>query len=172
MNRVPPNTPPTKANLLHFIAEGWDDFTSYLATLSEHQLTVPTDLAGWTVKDHIMHLAMWENGVNAVLNRQPRLAAMGVDSEAWLPTDEINARIQQRFSGLPLADVLNTFQEVHVRLMATLEVIPEADLMLPYRHYVPGSQRDDPVFYLIVGNTFEHYDEHTPWIRAIVEQGA
>jgi len=50
-----------KAELITRINQGWDDFTTYLKTIEPEYFTIPTDAAGWTAKDHVMHLAVWEN---------------------------------------------------------------------------------------------------------------
>lgn len=159
------------AELKRRMAKGWDDFQAYLATLTPEQLTQPTDAAGWTAKDHIIHLAVWEDGMTALLNHQARHEAMGLDYETFLSDDfdGKNALIQQRHKDMPLEAVLETFSEVHGRMMAKLETMSDEELEKPYQHYAPDSPRTQPVWHWIVGNSFEHYAEHQPWIAAIVE---
>ena len=55
------------AELLSRTKLGWDSLQAYIKSLTPEQLTVPTDPAGWTVKDHLIHLAVWEDGIVAVL---------------------------------------------------------------------------------------------------------
>jgi uncharacterized protein (TIGR03083 family) len=149
---------------------GWNDFDAYLNTLAEEQLTTPTDAAGWTAKDHVIHLAIWEAGIFALLNAQPRWEGMGIDRETFVSDDfdRMNAVIQQRYRDMALDEVLKTFRDGHQRLVAKIQSMSDEDLQLPYRHYQPDSDRDAPVWHLISGNTFGHYEEHTPWIAAIV----
>ena len=47
-------TPSTKDELLEYLEQEWTDFHAYLQTLTETQLSVPTDAAGWTAKDHVI----------------------------------------------------------------------------------------------------------------------
>jgi uncharacterized protein (TIGR03083 family) len=165
-------TPFSKGELLRRMRAGWDDINRYLNTLTEEQMTKPTDAAGWTVKDHIIHLAMWENGMTGLLNRQPRWEAMGVDKETWEKhdTDGTNAEIQRRYHSMPLAQVLQTFQDSHRGLVAKIESMDEADLLKSYGAYEPPETDDQrPVWHWIVGNTFMHYYEHRPWMEAIVK---
>jgi hypothetical protein len=171
MSNEMPDDEISKDNLLRRMREGWETFQNYIGTLSEEQLTGPMDAAGWTAKDHLIHLAMWEDGIYALLNGQPRYEAMGVDRTTWEKgdVDETNAVIQKRYRDMPLEEVRQTFRRVHERLMTKIESMGEAELLLPYRHYAPDSDREQPVFWWIVGNTFGHYEEHTPWIAAIVE---
>jgi hypothetical protein len=162
----------SKADLLAKIEKGWNDFQTYLKTLSEEQLTGPADAAGWTAKDHIMHLAVWEDSINALFNSQLRNENMGVDKATWdsRDFDKINAVIQQRHKDKPLAEVLQTLQDVHQRLMTKLQSLTEEDLTRPYSHYQSDSTNSNPAIRWVKGDTYEHYAEHTPWIDAIVKQ--
>src|SRR5690242_16924292 len=102
----------TKAQLLEAIQREWQSFNAYLDTLSEQQLTQPTDAASWTAKDHIAHLWVWEDGMNAFLQKRPRHEAMGIPQDVWVSGDfdKINAIIQQRYQGMLLAEVRQHFQ--------------------------------------------------------------
>ena len=55
------------------------------------------------------------------------------------------------------------------RLIDEIASMSDEDLMRPYRYYEFASMEDRPVVGWLVGNTFGHYDEHLPWIRAIAE---
>ena len=163
----------SKDQLLQRIQDGWNDFTAYLNTLSEVQMTQPKDAAGWTAKDHVMHLAVWEDGINAVLERQSRRERMGLDEAVWQrwDFDEINEVIRRQHQDLPLAEVRQKFRDAHERLVAKVESMSEEDLQRSYADYQADARRTDPVFNAIAGNTFGHYAEHKPWIAAIVAQG-
>ena len=88
----------SKTDLLARTHSSWEALNAFVATLDDRQRTQLTDAAGWTVKDHLMHLAVWEDGVWAMLNRRDRAAHMGVPAEVWArwDFDEINAVIQAR----------------------------------------------------------------------------
>lgn len=166
------NAPVNRANMLRFIEQGWNAMHAYLSTLSEAQLTTPKDAAGWTVKDHIIHLAVWEDGVFALLEGTARWKGMGLDEATWDgDIDEINAAIQQRYRDMPLDQALQTWRRSHERLVSKIEALTDEDLLRPYRHFQPDSDEERPVYGWIVGNTFGHYHEHKPWMEAIVNQG-
>lgn len=159
----------TTAELVRRMQQGWNEFQAYLKTLTVEQMTQPTDAAGWTVKDHVMHLAVWEDGIYALLRRQSRPERMGLDAETWESGDydRMNAIIQQCHRDKSLKDVLDSFQETHRQLVDHIQTLSDADLMRPYRDYAPNSTADRPVYVYIVGNTYGHYEEHHPWIDAI-----
>lgn len=159
-----------KSELLAAIDKGWRDLNTYIGTLTEAQMTQPIDAAGWTVKDHLMHLAVWEDGVLALLEKQSRRERMGIDAAMWKrwDFDEINAVIQQQHQDKSLAEVLKTHQEIHQRLIDHLQAASEEDLYRPSSFYDPESSNNALVAH-IIGNTFGHYEEHIPWMQAIIE---
>jgi hypothetical protein len=163
-------TPFSKTELLTRIERGWNEFNIYLNTLTEAQLTTPTDAAGWTAKDHITHLAVWEDGIHGLLGKQPRWENMGIDEALWLrgDYDEMNAVIQQRHKDISAADARKMLHDSHQRLVGKVQSMTEEALTLPYKHYQPNSDLESPVWHRIVGNTFGHFEEHQPWIAAIV----
>ena len=168
---------PIKADLLAKMEAGWNDFDAYLKGLSLEQLTTPKDAVGWTVKDHLVHLALWEGGVAALLRKQSRRDYMQIDQATWDATwkdgnfDPINATIAKRYKDASLSEVLRMMQDAHHDMVTAIEALSDAELQRPYREYAPGSTREDAVMNSIGGNSFAHYAEHKPWIAAIVAQG-
>ena len=71
------NTPVTTREMLRRLQNGWDNFQAYLKTLTPDQLTQHKDAGGWRIQDHVMHLAVWEDGMEALLSGQSRQARMG-----------------------------------------------------------------------------------------------
>ncbi len=166
---VDDRTPPTKVQLLARVQKGWDDLNAFLATLSSDQKTGPTDAAGWTVKDHMIHMALWENGVLAALNQQDRAAQMGVDKETWATDDDdtINAAIQKQHQAESLETVEQKRRMIHEQLVRKTEGLSDADLQRPMRDFYPMSDSPNTVAGLIIGNTYMHYADHIPWMTAI-----
>jgi hypothetical protein len=166
---VADRTPLSKTQLLTKIQTGWDNLNNFLANLTEEQKTMPTDAAGWTVKDHMIHMAVWENGVVALLNRQDRAAQMGVDAETWASDDDdqINAVIQKRHQDESLQSVEQERQAIHAQLIQQIEGMSDADLQRPISEYDPDSTAKNTISGPIIGNTYMHYADHIPWMAAI-----
>ncbi|UYN89406.1 MAG: ClbS/DfsB family four-helix bundle protein [Anaerolineales bacterium] len=162
----------TKQQLLQGMQEGWDRLQTFISEHSEEQLTSPTDAAGWTAKDHLMHLSVWAGSMVAVLNGKPRRDYMEISREDWVTLSEtydvVNGILQQRYKDLPLAEVRKAVEEKHNELVARTEAMTEEELQLPYSHYQPTSKSTTPIFEYIVGNTFEHYDEHMGWMKTLI----
>jgi hypothetical protein len=120
------------------IDKAWADLNTFFAGLSEAQMTTLHDGQGWTVKDHLTHIAAWEESVIFFLHGRPRHEALGIEEPLFAKAsfDEINAVIQ--------------------RLQPLRHYLPNS----------PADDRRRAVD-LIRDNTSGHFSEHLPWMRAI-----
>ena len=161
----------TREVLLQEIDESWDKLMSFVDSLTEAQLTQPTDPAGWTVKDHLIHLAVWEKAALGLLDGKTKRDVLDIAPEVWEQGDDpINAVLQERYQDMPLDEVLKTLRDQHETTVQRLTAMTEADLQLPYRHYQPNSTEERPIILWMDGDTSLHYLEHIPWMAKIAEQ--
>lgn len=160
----------SRESLLRQLNTSWKALQTDLAALTEEQLTRLTDAAGWTIKDHLIHLALWERATVALLNHQSKREAMDIAPEIWNQgeDDPINTVIQERYHTMPLSEVMQTMRDTHTQLLAKLETLSEADLLLPYHHYNTESSDERPLLLWLPYDTFHHYNDHRAWIAAIV----
>ncbi len=167
---VADRTPISKALLLASVQKGWNDLNTFLNGLTDEQKTVPTDAAGWTVKDHMMHMAVWEDGLTGKLDKQNRRVYMDIEEATWNSGDDpINAVIQQRYKDLPLAEVEQRRQSIHSKLLKQIDDLSEETLQSPFGAYDPNSPSERAVYEYIGSSTYYHYAEHLPWMAAIAE---
>lgn len=165
----------TKVQLLAKIKAAHTRLEQTLSHLSPVQLTTPDPVNGWTVKDHLAHLAVWQNGIVALLQHRPRWAAMQVDEATVKQTDMdgLNNLLIEQAKTRPLAEVMTAFQQAHEQMLTVLTLLSDEDLAKSYAHYAqsePDEWSSRPVMGWIVGNTFDHYEEHQSWIEAFLEQ--
>ncbi len=161
---------PRKIDVLRQIGESRGRLEQEVERLDEAGLTAigPDD---WSVKDHLAHVATWEEFLIAVLEGRDRDAALGIDRSSTasdtFDVDRVNLSILKRHRDRPLADVLETFQETHARVLGALEKLTDADLLRPYSYFQPSAETTEvsPIIHWIRNNTWEHYDEHAAWIR-------
>jgi len=70
--------PQNKAELLERIQRSRSALEGTLSALSEDQLR-QAGPSGWSIKDHLAHLATWELGIVELLRHRPRFAAMQIE---------------------------------------------------------------------------------------------
>jgi hypothetical protein len=163
----------TKAELLVDIAHTWGALNAALERLSAEQMTTIHDAQGWTVKDHLIHLAAWERSTVFFLHGQRRHLGLGVGESVYESgsDDIINAAIYQQSKDLPLSETLDQFRETHQELLASLQPLTDDDLSQRYRHYLPdepGEGAEPTAMQVIYGNSAGHFSDHLAWIEALV----
>lgn len=140
--------------------------------LDEETLSLPGP-ESWSIKDHLAHLAVWEQGMVELLNKRPRFAAMGVEQafQQGKSETEINDLVFRQNKSLTVQETLQKFEQVHSEMLQLLDNLSDEELHKPYSNFVPGGdeQRTDPVIYWVIGNTYAHFDEHTAYIRRLLE---
>jgi DinB family protein len=174
--------PKTTADVLSRVDRAWASLEGTVGRLSPTQLTEVRDPAGWAVKDHLMHVAAWEDAFVARLEGRPTHEALGLD-EATLTLDEdaVNAAIFERHRDRALTEVLDALQASHRTARARLAALHERTVAGPASGVLPPlpapastgfTERDTtPAGAWIGGNTWEHYDAHHGWIRELVARG-
>lgn len=162
---------------LFVIADARQSLESATSGRSEHDLTELRDAGGWAVKDHLYHLAVWERGIRYLLQGLPRHEGMELTWQQYreLDADGMNAVIFEKNRDRSLQDVLQVFHAEHETMVDYLAspVITWDDLQKPFNHYAPDDpveHGDQPVLFWVFGNTAGHFDEHQPWIEAILQQ--
>lgn len=161
--------PLNRESYLRDLEAGWNELQTYLASLTPDQLTRPTDAAGWTIKDHIIHIAVFDQAELALLEGKSRREAVDVPADMWDRDDEdaVNDVIQKRYQDMPLDEVMQTLRQSHEGMLKKLDTMTQEDLLLPYQHYQPTSTDQRALLEWMPWDTFLHYRDHIPWMAAI-----
>jgi hypothetical protein len=160
--------------LLARIEDGWAALNQRITPLSSEQLTTPGPDGGWSVKDHLAHLATWEGMLVALLEGKPIHTAFGMsraEYDALESTHALNAVIAGQNKDLSLDEVMERSEETHSQLVAKIGALADEDLSKPITHFQPDDPDgpdERPVLVKIIGDTYGHYAEHLPWIEAIL----
>jgi hypothetical protein len=172
---MPQPFPSTKGTFIKAIDESWAELQSFLRALTEVNAS-GRDKNGWTVKDHVMHIAVWEDSVAVLFRDGQRHEALGIDEAFYNEAtfDEINEVIKERYSDVPLRQAVSRLNEVHGALMAEVRALTEAQLATAVRDYFPRAPRGDDrtVIDFIYWNTGDHFTEHLPWMRRLTTGAA
>jgi hypothetical protein len=171
------------------IDSAWSDLESFLAGLTPAQASIQ-DANGWTIKDHVTHLAAWEASVAILFQGGRRHDALGVDEAFYLNTglgnllgperpseddasfDDINQVIKTRHQDLSFSKALTMMRDTHDRLIVHARSLTEADLVTTVSDYFPQAPRGDDrtMAAFIFDNTAGHYMEHLQWMRALADR--
>ncbi|TMC47620.1 MAG: ClbS/DfsB family four-helix bundle protein [Chloroflexi bacterium] len=134
------NSTASKPQLLQEIREAHTQLEQTLSQYDDKQMTELRDEAGWSIKDHLDHLAVWQEGVATLLERRPRYArfeAMGVDVATVEASteDELNAIIRERTARPTLADTRIFLRQSHEHLLRALSGLSEDALLRGYSYF-------------------------------------
>jgi hypothetical protein len=165
----------TKDQLLGEITDAWKDLKGFLDTLSDEQMTALTDLHGWSVKDHLSHLAAWENSINFFLQDKTRYKGLGIDKNLFETgsIDEMNQVIQKHHRKMGIREVLNLLDATHSDFLQLIASKSDDDLNQPLKAIQPETSEGGqyPVVKIIFDNTADHFKEHLAWIKTLILSG-
>lgn len=119
----------TRSQLLKRLDEAWQALLASYDGLSEAEMLEPGVTDNWSVRDIIAHVTWWEEEALAHLpvvldgGRPPRY------SVTYGGIDAFNAQMMEQRKDLTLAEVLGRRDEVHARLVAFLETVPEEHIV-------------------------------------------
>jgi hypothetical protein len=161
-----------KEKLDERIEASYNELMELIKSLGPDGLRV-TGSDGWAVKDHLIHLGAWELSLLGLLEGRDRVAAMGVPGVEQ-EQEAINSAVWALHRNKTPEEAVAYFAGTHGQLLAALDKLSFEDLQLPYMHYQTNSEGvtgvDRPVIGWVAGDTYEHYEEHIPWMTSLVAQ--
>jgi DNA-binding transcriptional ArsR family regulator len=157
------------------IDAAWQDLHAFLAAVTPDQAS-KRDQAGWSVKDHVTHLAVWEGSVVILFRGGRRHEALGIEEAFYTAAnfDEINEVIKARLKDTTFEEAIRNLEGAHRQLMGHLRTLRDADLNTKAREFFPQAPRNDDraLASLIWDNTGRHFTEHLEWMRDLVGRAA
>lgn len=160
--------PADKAELMDRIRRARAALDEVVQPLSEAWLSKPGTQGGWAVKDHLGHIAAWEQFMlKHYLQDVPSHEAMGIEAEMLkgLNDDGINEILHERIKDMSAGQALAQYQRSHAQVLKMLEATSFEALMEPFS---AGDPRARPRLLWVVGNTYQHYLEHRQWIKELL----
>lgn len=151
--------PTDKTELLDRIQRAWRELIQSIEAMTPEQMSAP-GAGGWSVKDNLAHLAVWEKYMlECHLGDRPAHEVMQIDAAVYesLDTDGQNAILYERSKNWSVEEVLAYSKQVHEQVESTLQNIEFADLL---RQRFDDDPERRPVLAWVIGDTYEHYDEH------------
>jgi hypothetical protein len=111
----------------------------------------------------LAHIASWHHRLltllhAAIRNEEPTIS--GPDSVEEM--DALNAQFYRENKSRPLDEVLTEFRATHQQIRDIIQAMHEEELISPQRFaWTQGS----PLWQLVAGDTYEHYQEHRAQIQ-------
>jgi hypothetical protein len=157
-----------KSQMIEAITNGRKKFEETLSQLDEDQMTTPGLESGWSVKDVLVHIQVWEARMvrwlgDAQRGEIPQMLPPGM---TWDDLDQLNEETYLENRDKPLTDVLAEFHQSYPIALDMVKGISEVDLIDPDRF---EWREGKPLWFIVAANTFWHYEEHDKAIREWLE---
>ena len=125
--------PQTKEDLLKAIDLEFGKLTALLDTLDENQFQQAGVCGEWSAKDILAHLHAWGQMVLKWYRTGVRGEPVKTPAEdlKWSQLPILNQRIYEQYRAVPLDYIQSLFNATHKEMLATINAIPETDLVTP-----------------------------------------
>jgi hypothetical protein len=113
--------PEDKAEVLENIRQARAELETSFARLSHEQMDGPATDGGWTIKDHLSHIAEWQRRALAVMDGREPHEGFQIDKETFDQFEDVHALNEylfQRNRNRSLEDVLEDFRSTHQQVEA------------------------------------------------------
>ena len=154
--------PKSKSELLQAIKTARNEWDALIAQIPHHRLAEPLAAGQWSIKDVIAHVTEYDRwlalGLALRLQKPPQI---------WLDDislDDFNALLHQQIADRNPDDILLDSSRVFQDLINEVEAHSEAYLFGTQR--VEGVSYDVIPFQLLKSESYGHYYDHIPAIRA------
>lgn len=172
---VQPHPLPTDAEQLRaYTRERWEAFVATVDTLPLEQWEIPTDAAGWTVKDHVAHVVLWDESlVGLVRDGTPRQQTLRVSDTAWNAGgyDARNEEIRDHTHSDSVASVQQRRDASWQVLWTLLSSYDDVTIQKPGADFGLNYGENESYLETLVDDLGVHYDQHRTYIEAILAGG-
>ncbi len=155
----------SKTKLMEEIQVERQHLEKTLGKITEQQMLTPGVMDGWTVKDLLAHITVWEQRMVAWLEQTLRgeVPEMLPPGMTWDDLDQWNEQTYQKHRMRDLDEVLADFKLSYPQALSAAQNIPEEDLIDPDRY---AWREGRPLWVMVAANTSWHYKEHNDSINA------
>ncbi|SRR6266571_1466364 len=156
-----------RAELLARIESGKAELNRVLAAIPDGLLETPGEGGVWSPKDQLSHLAGWHEIVLCRMRGQIEEDVIAFPrGYADMEVHEVNRFLFERDRARTPAQAREALERTYREVVATLDGLSEEALHGSFRPELPDRTLVDT----IAGNTYEHYAEHVPMLRAAASE--
>lgn len=163
-----------RTDAIRLLEEQHAEVASLLAELDEAAFVRRGTIGGgeWSAKDLAAHLGSWEGFAIETLENVQRGERPPIDDELTGPgsDDRLNAREVKRFRDAPASDVMSRFEDLHRRIVGSIEATTDERWATPYPFDPEEDSLGDRIGGLLGSEAggFTHARAHLPDLRAYV----
>jgi hypothetical protein len=162
-----------KAEFLRTMRSERERWEALLAEVSEARMERPGVSGDWSVRDIIAHVTAYERGLVEWLEAASRGESVAFPVLDHPDVDRRNAAILRENEGRPLEDILLESRRVFERLLQVVQALSEEELVDAERTawtVKPRWGEARALWRCIADDSYKHYHQHIPDIRAWLEQ--
>jgi DinB family protein len=167
--RLAQGQPMTGARLAEILRTERAQWNALLDQVGIDRMDIPGVEGEWSVKQLVAHLTWYEQAIVEGAQQVQSSGAFPRRRPAGVSMDEMNAQIAEESQGRAATDVLAEAHLVFERLLVAIEQCPQ-DLLNDPR--VLGLPDDMPPWMRVANNSYAHYREHEPALRAWLDSHA
>jgi hypothetical protein len=139
------------------------EWNALLAQIGPERMEIPGVVGDWSVKQLVAHLSWYEAAIVEGAEHALSTGTFKRRRPEGVSMDEMNARIASESRNRPVTEVLAEADSVFARLLPLIESCPENLLNDPG---VLGLPQDMVPWMGVANNSYAHYREHEPDLRA------
>jgi hypothetical protein len=149
----------SKQEMLDLISSEWEALGTVLDQVDREAMEHVGVESTWSVKDIMGHITAWEKLMIQWLEESLRgeIPQRPAPGDSWDDLDLFNEQLFQENMAKTLDEVLLEFGEIHNKAVEAVAAMEESDLLDPERF---EWRKWDPIWHLVGGNTWMHYEEH------------
>lgn len=158
------DAPGDKQDLIQRIRDERIKLVALLGIVSENEMLIPLEEDGWSVKDHVAHIVVWEKRMVEWLDvvKRGEVPQQLPPGMTWDDLDRWNEQTFKEDRERELKEVLADFNHFAEEVVQVVEGIPE-DLLM--RADSLAWRSGSPLWEMVAANTFWHYPEHRQAIK-------
>jgi hypothetical protein len=163
LTRLAQDQPMTGARLAEILRGERTQWNALLDQVGLDRMDIPGVEGEWSVKQLVAHLTWYEQAVVEGAQQALNTGTFSRRRPADIGLDEMNAQIAEESSARQASDVLAEADAVFAQLLTLIAACPDAVLNDPR---VLGLPDDMPPWMRVANNSYAHYREHEPALRA------
>jgi hypothetical protein len=161
--RLSQGKPMTGPRLVEILQTERAEWNALLAQVGPERMEIPGAVGDWSVKQLVAHLSWYEAAIVEGAEQALSTGTFKRRRPEGVSMDEMNARIASESRNRPVSEVLAEADSVFVRLLPLIQACPENLLNDPG---VLGLPEDMVPWMGVANNSYAHYREHEPDVRA------